>query len=206
MTSAQRRQSARRQSGRENLSPEAGIWKGLAAGAAGGLVAAAVMNRFQALLSRLAGREERSHGAQSLQQGSPRQGIGLELRAAGKDAPDDDATERLANAVSVKISGRELTASEKAAAGTAFHYAMGATSGALYGALAEFAPAATSGAGLPFGAAVWLVADEALVPAAGLSKSPEEYPLSIHAYSFASHLVFGLTAEVVRRAARRGLG
>ena len=199
----QRRHSTRG-SGRENSSPSVGIWKGLAAGVAGGLVAAAVMNRFQALLSRQAVGEERSHGAQSLQQGSPRQGIGLELRAEGKDAPDDDATERLANAVSLKVSGHELTKSEKAAAGTAFHYAMGATSGALYGAIAELVPAATSGAGLPFGVAVWLVADETIVPAAGLSKSPEEYPLSIHAYSFASHLVFGLTAELVRRAARRG--
>jgi hypothetical protein len=181
------------------------MWKGLAAGIAGGLAAAAVMNRFQALLSRQAGNEERSHGAQSLQTGSPRQGVGLELRAEGKDEQSDDATERLANAVSVKVFDRELTKREKAAAGTAFHYAMGATSGALYGAIAEFSPGATAGAGLPFGAAVWLVADEGLVPAAGLSKSPSQYPLSIHAYSFASHLVFGLTAEVVRRAARKAL-
>jgi uncharacterized membrane protein YagU involved in acid resistance len=100
---------------------------------------------------------------------------------------------------------QELTPREKDAAGTAFHYAMGATSGALYGAVAEFARGATMGAGLPFGAAVWVVADEALVPAAGLSKSPSEYPLSIHAYSFASHLVFGLTAEAVRRATRKAL-
>jgi uncharacterized membrane protein YagU involved in acid resistance len=55
---------------------------------------------------------------------------------------------------------------------------------------------------LPFGAAVWLIADEGIVPAAGLSKSPAEYPLSIHAYAFTSHLVFGLTAELVRRAMR----
>lgn len=181
------------------------VWKGLAAGVAGGLAAAAVMNGFQARLSKQAAGEERSHGAQSLQQGSPRQGIGLELRAEGKDERTDDATERLANAIAVKVFDRELTEREKDAAGTAFHYAMGATSGALYGVLAEIAPGATAGGGLPFGVAVWLVADEGLVPAAGLSKSPSEYPLSIHAYSFASHLVFGLTAEVVRRAARRAL-
>ena len=65
--------------------------------------------------------------------------------------------------------------------------------------------AATTGAGLPFGAAVWAIADEGIVPAAGLSKSPTEYPPAIHLYAFASHLVFGLTAEVVRRAVRRAL-
>jgi putative membrane protein len=179
--------------------------KGLLAGVAGGLAASAVMNQFQALLSKHAVGEERSHGAQSLQRGSPRQGVGLELRAEGKDERTDDATERLANAISVKVFDHELTKREKDAAGTAFHYAMGATSGALYGAVAEIAPGATAGAGLPFGVAVWVVADEGLVPAAGLSKSPSEYPLSIHAYSFASHLVFGLTAEVVRRAVRHAL-
>lgn len=179
--------------------------KGLAAGAVGGLAAAFVMNQFQAALSRTAAGEERSHGAQSLQQGSPRRGVGRDLQAEGVDRPEDDATERLANALSVGVLERELTEREKDAAGTAFHYAMGLTAGAIYGALAEFAPAAKSGAGLPFGMAVWLVADEGLVPAAGLSKSADEYPLSIHAYSVASHLVFGLAAETVRRAVRAAM-
>ena len=39
----------------------------------------------------------------------------------------------------------------------------------------------------------------------GLSKLPTEYPLSVHAYAFASHLVFGLTTELVRRAVRNAL-
>jgi hypothetical protein len=43
------------------------------------------------------------------------------------------------------------------------------------------------------------------VPALGLSKSSEEYPLSIHAYALTSHLVYGLTTEVVRRAVRKAL-
>jgi len=58
---------------------------------------------------------------------------------------------------------------------------------------------------LPFGAAVWAIADEGIVPAAGLSKSPTEYPLSIHAYALASHLVYGLTTELVRRTVRKAL-
>jgi hypothetical protein len=181
---------------------EGNVWKGLAAGVVGGLVASWTMNQFQALWSKLAEGEERSHGAQSLQQGHPQKGIGRELQAEGKDEAEDDAAERLANAISVGISDRELTRSEKDAAGTALHYAMGATSGALYGAVAEALPQVTIGAGLPFGVAVWVIADEGIVPAVGLSKSPAEYPLSIHAYSFTSHLVFGLTAELVRRALR----
>ena len=196
------KQRKRKRAGGED---EGDVLKGLAAGIVGGLVASAVMNQFQALWSRLAEGVERSHGAQSLQQGAPRQGVGRELQAEGKDDAQDDAPERLANAISVGVLDRELTDREKDVAGTAFHYAMGTTSGALYGAVAEIVPAVKAGAGLPFGAAVWLAVDEGLVPAAGLSKSPREYPLSIHAYAFASHLVYGLTTELVRRAVRNAL-
>lgn len=178
------------------------VLKGLAAGVVGGLVASAVMNQFQALLSKLFEGEEEAHGAQSLQEGSPQRGLGRELAEEGKDDPDDDAPERLANAISVGVLDRELSKPEKETAGVVFHYVMGGTSGAIYGALAEVLPEVKAGAGVPFGAAVWIIADEGIVPAAGLSKSPTEYPISIHAYALASHLVFGLTTEVVRRAVR----
>jgi len=190
---------------RENGGREVHLWKGLAAGVVGGMVASAVMNRFQALWSRLTEGEERSHGAQSMQQGSPQKGVGRELQAVGKDEEEDDAPERLANAISVGVSKQELTEREKDVAGTLFHYAMGATSGALYGTVAEIIPNVKAGAGLPFGAVIWLTVDEGLMPAVGLSKSPAEYPLSIHAYAFSSHLVFGLTTELVRRAVRNAL-
>lgn len=181
---------------------EGDVSKGLAAGVIAGLAAAWTMNQFLAAWSRLAEGEERSHGAQSLQQGSPRSGVGGELRAEGKDEEEDDAPERLANAMALASLDHELTEREKEAVGTAFHYAMGATSVALYGAVAEIVPAVRGGAGLPFGVAVWAIADEGIVPALGLSKTPTEYPISIHAYALASHLVFGLTTEVVRRAVR----
>jgi hypothetical protein len=184
---------------------EGNVWKGLGAGVVAGLAAAWAMNQFQAAWSRRAAGEERSHGAQSLQQGTPQHGVGRELQSEGKDHEQDDAAGRLANAISVATLDRELSGHEKETAGAAFHYAMGATSGALYGAIAEILPQVKAGAGLPFGAIVWLVADEGIVPAVGLSKSAEEYPLSIHAYAFTSHLVFGLTAELVRRAVRNVL-
>ena len=72
-------------------------WKGLAAGAAGGLVASWVMNQFQALWSRKTHGIERSHGAQSLQQGSPQHGVARELRERGRDRESDNAAVRAAN-------------------------------------------------------------------------------------------------------------
>src|ERR1700749_1861817 len=181
------------------------VWKGLASGGVGGLVASAVMHEVQGAFGRLIEGEERSHGAQSLQQGSPEHGAGRELRERGSDEEAADAPERLANAISVGLFDRELTKGEKEKAGTALHYAYGASMGALYGAAAELAPRVTACEGTLFGAAVWGTAGEGVVAPPGLSKKPTEYPLSIHAYALASHLVYGLTTEVVRRAVRNAL-
>jgi putative membrane protein len=181
------------------------VAKGIVAGVIGGFVASLVMNEFQQLWQKIAEGQERSHGAQSMQQGSPRHGAGEMLRERGVDSEDDDAAERTASAIAVGVFDHELTKGEKEAAGTAVHYAFGVGTAALYGAAAELAPALTAGAGLPFGAAVWLAADEGLVPLLGLSKTPTEYPLSTHAYSLASHFVYGLTTEVVRRAVRKAI-
>lgn len=181
------------------------VWKGLAAGVAGGIVASVVMNQFQALLGKLTAGVERSHGAQSLQHGSPEHNMGLSAYARQNDDEDDDATMRLANVIAQGLFGYELSKTEKHIAGTALHYAYGISMGAFYGAVAEVAPVVTIGAGLPYGMSIWVFADEGIVPALGLSKPPTEYPLRIHAYAFSSHLVYGLTTELVRRAVRRAL-
>jgi hypothetical protein len=174
------------------------IYKGIAAGATAGLVASYVMNQFQSAWGKLMENEERSHGAQSLQQGSPEHGIGRELAERGVDEPDDDATMRTANAVSELVLHHHLAKSEK-------HKAGAVSSAAIYGAVAEVIPAATVCEGTAFGAAVWLMADEGVVPALGLSRKPTDYPLSVHTHAFVSHLVYGLTTEVVRRAVRKAL-
>ena len=180
--------------------------KGMIAGAAGGLVASWVMNQFQALLSRMAHRGERPHGAQSIQHGLPRHGLARELQERGRDSEADNAAIRTAVVVSERLFGLELEEREKKEmAGAVIHYTFGVGTGGIYGAIAELKPATTAGAGLPFGVAVWLIADEIIVPALGLSKPPTEYPLSTHAYSIASHLVYGLTTEIVRRGVRRAL-
>lgn len=131
--------------------------------------------------------------------GSP----GLASKESKEDS--DNATVKAAKAVSEGIFGHELKEREKKVAGAAVHYAFGTATGGLYGAVAEFAPEVTVGAGLPFGAAFWLVADETAVPLLGLSKAPTEYPVSTHVYAFASHLVYGLTAELTRRSLRKAL-
>ena len=181
------------------------LLKGLSAGVSGGIAASWVMNQFQSTWSKLTEGVEKPHGAQSLQEGSPDHGVARELEKRGSNDDNDNAAVRAGTAVAEFVFDTKLTHPEKEIEGAVAHYAMGAASGALYGIAAEFTPAATVGVGIPFGAAIWAAADEGLVPALGLSKSPTEYPLSIHAYALASHLVFGLSTEVVRRTVRRAL-
>jgi hypothetical protein len=178
---------------------EGSVWKGLVAGLAGGLVASWTMNQFQAAWTRIQEGSEDSHGAQSMQ---PAEGS---TGDQSQDVNQDDATVKAAKIISRDVLGHELQESEKKPAGAAVHYAFGTVSGGLYGALAEITPQVTAGAGVPFGAAFWLLADEISVPLLGLSKGPTEYPVSTHAYALASHLVYGATAELSRRAIRHVL-
>jgi putative membrane protein len=166
------------------------LWKGAAAGLIGGLVASWTMNRFQDVWLALS----ESKDATQEPQGSN-----------GDNSEQDDTTVRAASALSEGIFGHKLTKDEKKIAGPAVHYALGTGVGGLYGAVAEVAPQVTTNAGLPFGAAFWLVADETAVPLMRLSKPPTEYPASIHFCALASHFVYGLTAELVRRSLRRAL-
>lgn len=187
----ERRRSARR------ANHDGEVWKGLAAGLIGGLVASWTMTQFQNVLSKLSeegGGESQDEGA-STQDAQQSQG--------GGEGENDDATVKTASAISENVFDHKLTKSEKQVAGPAVHYAFGTTMGGVYGVAAELAPVTSVGAGLPFGAIFWLVADEGAVPALGLSKSPTEYPLSTHAYALASHLVYGLTTEAVRSLVRR---
>lgn len=183
------------------------VWKGLVAGLAGGLVAAWTMNQFQSAWTLAAEGFEKPHGAQSLQpsEGANPNETPDSVQTKEEKEQQDDATVEAAKLISKNIFGHELKKSEKEPAGAMVHYVFGTATGGLYGAMAEVVPQVTAGAGIPFGAVFWVVADETAVPLFGLAKRPTEYPVSTHVYSLASHLVYGLTAELGRRAVRHVL-
>jgi putative membrane protein len=158
------------------------IAAGIIAGAVGGLVASWAMNEFQKLWSVA---EEQLSGPQKK-----------------KAEEGEDATQKVADQISEAVQGRKLTKSEKKKAGPVVHYAFGAIMGAVYGAATEINPSVNALAGIPFGAILFAGADELAVPALGLSKGPTETPLSKHALGLASHAVYGVTTEVVRRMIR----
>ena len=191
---------------REDERNRSDVLKGALAGFIGGLVASWTMNQFQSALSSLMEGVEKSHGAQSLKPSGGHEAVREMQRAPEEDSEEqEDATEKLADAVAEKVIGRELEKDEKELAGAVVHYAFGAAMGGVYGIAAEVATEVTAGWGLPFGAVFWLAADEVAVPLLGLAKPPDEYPLSTHAYSLASHLAYGITAEAVRRTVRRAM-
>jgi Protein of unknown function (DUF1440) len=190
-----------------NRCQRSNLWKGLAAGLVGGLVASWTMNRFQDVWSKLAkGIQAWPHSDfQKFSEGLDESSAPQASNPGPTPEAQDDTTVRAASAVSEALFGHKLTPSEKKLGGTAVHYVLGTGVGGLYGAAAEIAPKVTAGAGLPFGAVFWLVVDEGAVPLLGLSKGPTAYPPSIHVYALSSHFVYGLTAEVVRRAVRNAL-
>ncbi len=155
------------------------VVKGAVAGLVGGIVGSLVMTGFQTLLSSLSEEEKKP-----------------------KKKEEEPANVKAAEEISEGVFDHKLKKSEKEPAGEAMHYAMGATSGLIYGIASEIAPMTTVGLGLPFGTAVWLVADDIVVPALGLAKPATKYPLSTNAYALSSHLVYGLTTDLVRRGVR----
>lgn len=153
------------------------IWIGAAAGIAGGIAASFVMDQFQALLKKV---EAPANSAAAPEQGDP-------------------ATVKAAVALAGPVLHRPLGEDEKKVAGPLMHYAMGAVSGGIYGAVAETLPWTAAGFGSLFGAILWVLADELAVPGFGLSKAPNEYPPAVHANALASHVVYGISTDIVRR-------
>ena len=163
--------------------------KGAIAGMIGGLVGSWTMNRFQS-------------GVRRVEEAWEKSAHRPEPKAKFQDSGDGPATAVLAQRISLAVLGRTLTHDEMQTAEPLVHYGFGMLAGGLYGLLAELTPVTTKGAGCAYGTAVWLGGDEIAVPRLELSKTPDKYPLSVHAEALASHVAYGVTLEGVRRGVR----
>jgi putative membrane protein len=154
------------------------------AGLAGGLVASFAMERFQRALGQISDDIGGAPGAGGQQYRKPQ---------------SEPATYKAADAVSKTVTGEPVRRDNKPIAASAIHYAFGGSVGAIYGAATINNPDIAAWGGVPFGASVWLIADEMGVPLMGLANAPSEYPLRDHAAALATHLVYGATTDAVRR-------
>jgi putative membrane protein len=164
---------------------------GILAGAIGGLVASWMMNLFIAD----AGPKIR----QVVQ--------GMDGKQSGHGASDEmDATMKAADAVvSTVTGGRHLSFEERQKGGPIVHYAFGALMGGVYGALAEYSPAARSGFGTAFAGLLFAGADMIAVPALKLAPVTGDQTTSSLATPFGAHMVYGVTTECVRRLVRAAI-
>ena len=118
-------------------------------------------------------------------------------RTHGEPEPTDVAAE--------KIAGHELAETPKAVASETIHWVFGAASGAAYGALAEFYPAATARDGANFGMTLMALTHEGALPAMGLSADPADQTTREKSSEMVTHVIFGLVCETVRRFVRSRL-
>lgn len=162
--------------------------RGVLAGVAGGLVASWAMNEFEATAGR-----KLSNAVETP----------ADKRQLAAESDDQDATMRVADKVVETVTGgQHLTYAQRQIGGPIVHYTMGAVTGGVYGALAEYFPSVRAGFGTTFGVILFGTADVFGVSALGFDKWPDQYPLSSWASPLVAHLVYGSTTEFVRRVVR----
>jgi hypothetical protein len=181
------------------------LWTGALAGALGGIAGVFAMTAQQLLFDHLRGSPVPRPVRELSQRGGRHDIARLKARARRWHLPQKDATIRAAERVSYLVRDKGIKTRQRHIAGVAVHYAFGAIAGAAYGFTAEKYPSTGVAFGLPFGAAVWLLAEELALPVTGLSDTPDKYRLRDHFNALAAHLIFGSTTEIVRRWAREGL-
>ncbi len=115
-----------------------------------------------------------------------------ENRARGGKTSYGVMAEKAAGAV-----GLELSDEERKQAGSGIHWALGIAAGAAYAVMRKRWPATARLKGLPFGTGFFLLVDEALNPALGLTKGPQAFPWQTHARGLGGHLTYGLVSEML---------
>ncbi len=109
------------------------------------------------------------------------------------------AVEKVADAVGAK----PLPEPRQKQLGQALHWALGASGGAIYGALRGRVPGVDAGQGLAYGTAFWGAMDEGANTALGLTPPPAAFPWQAHARGLAGHLAYAVVIDTLLDAADR---
>jgi len=166
---------------------EDSIVKDALAGLIGGLIASAVMSVVI------------ETGVEAMEKSLPHEEV---ERRTVKSPEGQSPTAKTASAVAERVAGKRLTRRQAESMDPVVHYAFGGLVGALYGVLSKRVPAVGAGRGLGYGTAVWLGADVGALPALGLSRAPNEYPASTHAFGLGAHWIYGATLDAFTAIAR----
>ena len=170
------------------------FFRGLLAGAIGGAVGTLVLNIFQSASIR---------GTAAVESRQPGENTYTDQQKGLLDAYNK--AHATAAEVVAGAAGQQLSPAAREAAVPAAEYTFGIVCGALYGALAEYIPAFTSGFGTTYGAALFLGASEVVLPALGWVPQPSERTPVQHAGGLYGNIVYGAATEGVRRLMRKAL-
>ncbi len=118
-----------------------------------------------------------------------------------KTREEESATQTVGRLAHEAVIGEEPDADRAEKLGQAVHWGYGILVGGLYGAIrdARAREGLDLGAGLGYGAVLWLLGDEVAVPALGLAKGPTAHPPGTHATTLGAHLVYGAATSVANR-------
>ena len=172
--------------------PRPSIWKGALAGLAGGLVGTFVKSQAEPLLQDLGERWFPPSHDEKERPGADVQGH-----------PDRMPPAKMAQKATDEV-GVTLSRDEKLEAQEGIHWAFGTSAGVAYGVLAEVT-AAEAGYGVPAAVALFAGTHGSTLPALGLQADLDELPKAWWVWEFGSHLVYGVTVDLVRRGVRRAL-
>lgn len=119
--------------------------------------------------------------------------------------PRTDGEAEPPEVLSERIAGHPLDGEARLIASESIHWGFGAAAGAFYGVLAEFYPAVTVKEGAGFGLALMALTHEGALPALQLDAPPDEQSPREQTSEAATHVLYGVVAERVRKMVRQML-
>ena len=174
------------------FAPRPSLWKGAVAGLAGGLVGTWVKSKVEPVLQEIG---ETLYPPML----GERDLLGADIEGHPERMPPAEIARDVAGAFDVTLNRDETLTAQGG-----IHWAFGTSAGVAYGVLAEVTDAEV-GLGMPAAAALFAGTHASTLPALGLQASPAKMPTAWWIWEFGSHLVYGVTVDVVRRGVRRAL-
>ncbi|MGH2537563.1 MAG: hypothetical protein ACRDHL_09235 [Candidatus Promineifilaceae bacterium] len=176
-------------------------WKGLVLGLVGGAAGLLAMrfywNRLEPLLP---GQEGNGRGSDEGEAPAELEGISL----VGKQyRGDESSTAALGRLLYTEVSGSEPNKELKEALSYLVHWGYGVAQGGVYGVTHTAAGGLDPAGGMLFGAGLWLLGDELIVPLLGLQGGPTSVSGLQHLHRLGAHLAYGLATALTTQTLRR---
>lgn len=179
-------------------------WDGMVRGALGGVAGLLAMGLFFRFAGALAdGNGEAGDEEAGAEETGPleRSDALDDISLAGQQSKEGEpATAALGRIAYQTVLGGRPDDETRGRLGQAVHWSYGVLAGGVYGALRTELDASDVAAGLGYGAALWVLGDEVMIPLLGLSAGPTAHSISDHALALGAHLVYGATTAGATRA------